>query len=383
MSSASGSADVLEALGIPIDLHARPMLSAALGADGFAFLFAPGLPPGDEARGADQPRAWRAHGVQPDRATDQPGGRSTAGGRRGRSRRLPRRKSPTCSTDWAPSAPSSSTATGSTSCRWMAVASSTTFRWAACGERRSTRRRWAWQSRIAARCVEEMRQRTRRSSRAFSTVSAAPRRDVVLLNAGAALLVGGRVARLSPRRCDRPPPRSIAVAARALLGRLRERASRRAPHDRRCSAAERRPRDRRATSGRSRRRCRTTSREEAPSRAAAVAAVAGSTRPAPHRRGQAPLAVGRLELGRRRHRRACARLRAPGGAAAISVLCEPHWFDGSLDDLRAIRAAVRVPVLAKDFVVDRVSWPLCARPARTWCCCWPCSIVARITGAGE
>ena len=41
-----------------------------------------------------------------------------------------------------------------------------------------------------------------------------------------------------------------------------------------------------------------------------------------------------------------------GGAAAISVLCEPHWFNGSLDDLRAVRAAVRVPVLAKDFVVS-------------------------------
>ena len=42
-----------------------------------------------------------------------------------------------------------------------------------------------------------------------------------------------------------------------------------------------------------------------------------------------------------------------GGAAAISVLCEPHWFNGSIDDLRAVRAAVRVPVLAKDFVVSR------------------------------
>ena len=42
-----------------------------------------------------------------------------------------------------------------------------------------------------------------------------------------------------------------------------------------------------------------------------------------------------------------------GGAAAISVLCEPHWFNGSIDDLRAVRAAVRVPVLAKDFVVSK------------------------------
>jgi tryptophan synthase beta chain len=41
-----------------------------------------------------------------------------------------------------------------------------------------------------------------------------------------------------------------------------------------------------------------------------------------------------------------------GGAAAISVLCEPHWFGGSVEDLANIRAAVSVPVLAKEFVVD-------------------------------
>ena len=47
-----------------------------------------------------------------------------------------------------------------------------------------------------------------------------------------------------------------------------------------------------------------------------------------------------------------ARAYAAGGASAISVLCEPHWFGGSVDDLRAVRAAVSVPVLAKEFVVD-------------------------------
>jgi tryptophan synthase beta subunit len=47
-----------------------------------------------------------------------------------------------------------------------------------------------------------------------------------------------------------------------------------------------------------------------------------------------------------------ARAYQAGGAAAISVLCEPHWFGGSLEDLRAVRAAVSIPVLAKEFVVD-------------------------------
>ena len=52
---------------------------------------------------------------------------------------------------------------------------------------------------------------------------------------------------------------------------------------------------------------------------------------------------------------AIARARAyeTGGAVAISVLCEPHWFHGSVADLAAVRAAVAIPVLAKEFVVDR------------------------------
>ncbi len=41
---------------------------------------------------------------------------------------------------------------------------------------------------------------------------------------------------------------------------------------------------------------------------------------------------------------------AAGGAAAISVLTEERRFGGTLDDLRAVRARVDVPVLRKDFI---------------------------------
>ncbi|TMB60384.1 MAG: indole-3-glycerol-phosphate synthase [Chloroflexi bacterium] len=41
-----------------------------------------------------------------------------------------------------------------------------------------------------------------------------------------------------------------------------------------------------------------------------------------------------------------------GGAAAISVLVEPVFWGGSLDDLRRIREATLLPILAKDVVID-------------------------------
>jgi len=44
---------------------------------------------------------------------------------------------------------------------------------------------------------------------------------------------------------------------------------------------------------------------------------------------------------------------AAAGAAAVSVLTEADYFDGSLDDLRSAKAAVDIPVLRKDFLFDQ------------------------------
>jgi indole-3-glycerol phosphate synthase len=41
-----------------------------------------------------------------------------------------------------------------------------------------------------------------------------------------------------------------------------------------------------------------------------------------------------------------------GGAAAISVLTEEDRFQGSLEDLKTVRATVKLPILRKDFIFD-------------------------------
>jgi indole-3-glycerol phosphate synthase/phosphoribosylanthranilate isomerase len=57
-----------------------------------------------------------------------------------------------------------------------------------------------------------------------------------------------------------------------------------------------------------------------------------------------------------------ARLYEANGAAAISVLTEPHFFLGAPEYLTAIKKAVNVPVLCKDFIVDEYQ----VYEARVW-----------------
>jgi len=47
-----------------------------------------------------------------------------------------------------------------------------------------------------------------------------------------------------------------------------------------------------------------------------------------------------------------ARSYAEAGAAAISVLTEPTFFDGAIDHLSSVRQAVDLPLLRKDFIVS-------------------------------
>ena len=205
------------------------------------------------------------------------------------------------------------------------------------------------------------------------------RRDVVLLNAGAALLVAGAVERLEDG-IDRAGLTIDAGLGTELLGKLRE--ERRVADSAKAADASRGRRKGRRGDARmtlaerprtkaggvvheiaARRRTDVGAELDAIGRDGLRRALAAAP---PPRSVVDRLAAPGLHLIAEVKRRspsagdiaasddavARARAYASGGASVISVLCEPHWFGGSIDDLRAVRAAVPVPVLAKDFVVD-------------------------------
>ena len=372
ITSKAGSADVLDALGIRID-HDAASAGAALQRDRLRVPVRADLPSGDAPRRPDPPRDRRADGVQPARPADQPGRHAPTAARR-RRRRARQAGSPRSSIDSARSGRSSSTAPASTSCRSTAPACSTTSPRPGSSSgpsmpppsgcaRPPTSKLAGGDAAENARFVE-----------AVLRGEPGSRRDVVVLNAGAALHRGrcrrdhrGRPRASGPHhrrgardRPARPPPRGAAgrgrdeprprrstagspvvttIAAPATDRNVVEEiaARRRARH---------RARVRGATAGC---RCAARGRPGPP----VVRRAVPPGRAAPHRRGEAVVAVGRT------HRPAKAstssqqaRAYEAGGAAAISVLCEPHWFGGSVDDLRRVRAAVGIPVLAKEFVVD-------------------------------
>ena len=49
-----------------------------------------------------------------------------------------------------------------------------------------------------------------------------------------------------------------------------------------------------------------------------------------------------------------AKIYESAGAVAISVLTDREFFGGSLEDLRAVREAVNLPILRKDFIIDEI-----------------------------
>ncbi|MFQ6090732.1 MAG: indole-3-glycerol-phosphate synthase TrpC, partial [Candidatus Bipolaricaulia bacterium] len=73
-----------------------------------------------------------------------------------------------------------------------------------------------------------------------------------------------------------------------------------------------------------------------------------------------PASPGAGDLLRGRRIEEIARSYQAGGATGLSVLTEPEWFRGSLENLRAV-GELGLPVLMKDFVLDPLQLEACAR----------------------
>ena len=352
----------------------------------------PELPPGDAPRRPD-PQARSASGR---RSTCSARSRTRPGRRRqllgvgdARGRRPVRRGRPSTR---APSGRSSSTAPASTSCRSTARASLYDVTEAGVEQRfvdaEALGLRPAATSKLAGGDAAD--ERAVRRGRASRRARRAARRRAAQRRRGVPRRGRGRDARGRHRaggadhrrRADRRAPRAAAGGADGGRGgaasrpRRRPRPGRR--HDRRRPGAEpaRRPnvvdeiaaRRRDGPRGRARRAAaeRRRARRRGPAPRPIVERLAAPG-PAPHRRGQAVVAVGRADRATRRRTSSPGPARTRPAGPRRSRSCASRTGSAARSTTCArVRDAVAIPVLAKEFVVDaRQLADRCARPGPT------------------
>ena len=367
VSSQAGSADVFEALGVRITAPPA-VVERCLAEAGIGFFFAPTFHPSMRHAGAGAPRARRPDGVQPARAADQPGRRDAAARRRAAAeftellaRALMLLGSERAWVVHGADGIDELTTTGYTKvseCRDGAV---NTFylhpadvglpkapAGVAAGRRRARER-------------ADHRGHPRRRARAGARRRAAQRRR------GAVHRRRGRVGR-GRHRCARRARSTAATRSGRSSGWCRSRPPRSSPAGARRDDAPRRPICSTTIVAATRRIVEVRAAARAAGGAGASAAERGAPRRRPfrggaraarprqrHRRVQAPVAVARGAAGRATTRWRSRRGYAAAGAAAISVLTEPTFFDGSLEHLQRGARGGRRPAPAQGLHRLRVS----------------------------